>query len=51
VDVGCRIVKVDEHGEEIEDEFWTEASLETLPAYLMIVGEKELPCNTACGDA
>ncbi len=51
VDAGCRIVKVDEHGEEIEDESWTKANLDKLPAYLMIVGKKEPPNKTAGGDA
>jgi ubiquinone/menaquinone biosynthesis C-methylase UbiE len=40
VDAGCRIVKVEEHGERIEDEFWMEANLEKLPAYLLIAGQK-----------
>ncbi|MBB14814.1 hypothetical protein CMK22_06045 [Candidatus Poribacteria bacterium] len=40
VDAGCFIVKVDEHGTHIQDEFWMEVNLEKLPAYLMIVGEK-----------
>lgn len=40
VDAGCCVVKVDEHGEKIEDEFWMEAELDKLPAYLMIVGRK-----------
>ena len=40
VDAGCRIVKVDEHGEKIEDEFWLKANLDKLPAYLLIVGRK-----------
>ena len=40
VDAGCLIVKVDEHGTQIQDEFWMEVNLEKLPAYLMIVGEK-----------
>jgi len=43
VDAGCRIVKVDEHGERIEDEYWTKASLDKFPAYLMIVGRKDSP--------
>lgn len=51
VDAGCRIVKVDEHGEGIEDEFWMEANLDKLPAYLMIVGSKDLSNKTAAGDA
>ena len=41
VDAGCFIVKVDEHGTQIQDEFWMEADLEKLPAYLMIVGRKD----------
>ena len=40
VDAGCRIVKVDEHGEKIEDEFWLKANLDKFPAYLLIVGRK-----------
>jgi len=40
VDAGCRIVKVDEHGEKVEDEFWLKANLDKLPAYLLIVGRK-----------
>lgn len=51
VDAGCRIVKVDEHGKKIEDEFWMEANLDKLPAYLMIVGRKQSPNKTAGGDA
>jgi len=43
IDPGCRIVKVDEYGETIEDEFWMEANLDKLPVHLMIVGRKELP--------
>jgi len=41
MDAGCRIVKVDDHGEAIEDEFWQQANLDKLPAYLLIVGEKD----------
>ena len=41
VDAGCRIVKVDEHGEAVEDEFWQQAQLDKLPAYLLVVGEKD----------
>ena len=37
VDAGCRIVKVDEHGERIEDEDWLEADLRKFPGYLLIV--------------
>ena len=40
VDAGCRIVKVDEHGEKIEDEFWLKANLDKFPAYLLFVGRK-----------
>ena len=49
VEAGCRIVKVVEHGEEIENEFWTEANLDKLSAYLMIVGKKDVPEKTAGG--
>ena len=41
LDAGCRLVKVDEHGEHIEDEHWMTADLDKLPAYLLIVGRKE----------
>ena len=41
IDAGCRIVKVDEHGEKIEDEYWMAANLDKLPAYLMVVGKKD----------
>ncbi len=47
VDAGCRIVKVDEHGEKIEDEHWMRVNLDKYPAYLMIVGRKESPNPTA----
>lgn len=40
VDAGCRVVKVDEHGDQVGDESWIEADLDKLPAYLMIVGAK-----------
>jgi ubiquinone/menaquinone biosynthesis C-methylase UbiE len=50
VDAGCRIVKVDEHGEKIEDEFWMKANLDKLPAYLLIVGRKDSPNKTAGRD-
>ena len=43
VDAGCRIVKVEEHGETIGDEFWMVANLDKLPASLLIVGRKYLP--------
>jgi len=43
VDAGCRIIKVDEHGQKIEDEFWMKANLDKLPAYLLIVGKKDAP--------
>ena len=42
VDAGCRIVKVEEHGEQIEDEYWMVVDLNKLPAYLLIVGRKDL---------
>ena len=51
VDAGCFIVKVDEHGTQIQDEFWMEANLEKLPAYLMIVGRKESPNQMLINDA
>lgn len=41
MDAGCFIVKVDQHGTQIQDEFWMEADLGKLPAYLMIVGRKD----------
>ena len=40
VDAGCRIVKVEEHGEKIADEFWMVPNLDKLPAYLLIAGRK-----------
>ena len=43
MDAGCRVVKVDEHGEKIEDEFWMKANLDKLPSFLMIVGRKDSP--------
>ena len=43
VDAGCRIVKVEEHGEKIEDEYWMVVDLNKLPASLLIVGRKDLP--------
>ena len=46
IDAGCRIVKVDEYGEKIEDEFWMKADLDKLPANLVIVGKKESPANS-----
>jgi ubiquinone/menaquinone biosynthesis C-methylase UbiE len=42
VDAGCRIVKVEEHGEKIEDEYWMMANLDKLPTSLLIVGRKDL---------
>ncbi len=47
VDAGCRIVKVDEYGEELDDEFWMTAELDKLPAHLMVVGMKDGPCPAA----
>ncbi len=40
VDAGCCIVKVNEYDVEIEDEFWMEADLNKLPAYILIIGKK-----------
>jgi hypothetical protein len=44
-DADCRIIRVDEHGEKIEDEFWVNTNLGKLLAYLLIVGEKYIPDN------
>lgn len=41
VDAGCRIIKVDEHEEKIEDEHWMSVNLDKLPAFLLIVGRKD----------
>jgi len=41
LDAGCHLVKVDEHGEKLGDEFWIKTNLDKLPAYLLIVGEKD----------
>lgn len=41
VDAGCRIVKVEEHGKKIEDEYWMVANLDKLPTFLLIVGKKD----------
>jgi ubiquinone/menaquinone biosynthesis C-methylase UbiE len=46
IDAGCRIVKVDEYGDKIEDEFWMKADLDKFPANLVIVGKKEPPVNS-----
>ena len=51
VDADCLIVKVDEHGVQIQDEFWMEANLDKLPVYLMIVGRKDKSNKTAAGEA
>ena len=40
LDAGCALLWVDEHGEHVEDENWTKANLDKLPAYLLIVGRK-----------
>lgn len=45
LDTGCLLIKVDEHGEKIEDEFWTKTNLDKPPAYLLIIGEKYSPDN------
>ena len=50
LDSGCHLVKVDEHGEKIEDEFWMKTNLDKLPAYLLIVGEKDSPNKQGEGD-
>ena len=46
LDSGCRVVRVDEHGEKIPDQFGMvkanqRATIDKLPAYLLIVGEKD----------
>ena len=41
MDAGCRIVKVDEYGEKVDDEFWLSVDLDKFPANLLIVGRKE----------
>lgn len=40
LDAGCALVKVDEHGEDVENESWMQANLDKLPTYLLIVGRK-----------
>jgi ubiquinone/menaquinone biosynthesis C-methylase UbiE len=50
IDAGCRIVKVEEYGENIDDEFWMVANLDNLPANLMIVGRKDQAVVPAEGD-
>jgi hypothetical protein len=40
VDAGCRILRVDEHGEGVADEDWIRADLSKLPGYVTIVGRK-----------
>jgi len=51
VDAGCRIVKVDEHGERVADEFWMKSDLDGLPANLMIVGRKDQPNHSVDSDS
>jgi ubiquinone/menaquinone biosynthesis C-methylase UbiE len=41
IDPGCRIVRVEEHEEKLEDEYWMTAKLDKLPASLLIVGRKD----------
>src|SRR5215217_6984812 len=41
VDAGCRIIKVEELCEKIEDEYWMTVNLDKLPSYLLIVGTKD----------
>jgi SAM-dependent methyltransferase len=50
VDAGCRIVRIAEHGEKVDGEFWMKADLDGLPANLMIVGMKDLPNQSMDGD-
>jgi len=50
IDAGCRIVKVEEYGESIDDEFWMVAHLDKLPANLVIVGRKDIAAVPAAGD-
>jgi hypothetical protein len=40
LDAGCALLRVDEHEEHLEDENWTKANLDKLPAYLLITGQK-----------
>ncbi len=40
IDAGCRIVKVEEYEQKIQDEFWMVPNLDKLPTYLLIVGQK-----------
>ena len=41
IDAGCRITKVEEYVEKIEDEYWMMVNLDKLPTYLLIVGTKD----------
>lgn len=41
VDAGCRIVRVEEHDEKLEDEYWMTTNLDKLPTSLLIVGRKD----------
>ena len=40
IDAGCRIDRIEEHGDGMGDEYWTAADLAALPAYLLMVGTK-----------
>jgi len=51
LNAGCHLVKVDEYGETIEDEFWIRVNLDKLPAYLLIVGEKDSSNKMNAGDS
>ena len=48
LDAGCSLLKVDEYGEKVEDEFWMKVKLEKLPATILIVGKKD---TSNMGDA
>jgi ubiquinone/menaquinone biosynthesis C-methylase UbiE len=41
LDAGCALVKVEEYGQKVEDEYWLEVNLDKFPAYLLIVGKKD----------
>jgi len=50
LDAGCSLLKVDEHGEKVEDEFWMKANLDKLPAFILIVGRKDASNKADAGD-
>ena len=41
VDAGCYLLKFDEFGDKVDDEFWLKANPDKLPAAILIVGRKE----------